>query len=44
MKPGKSHQEKEWWYYNKDIKQLQKVPDGLIPEIDAQYLDMDAPF
>jgi len=46
MMPGKNRHEDEfiWWYYDENEKQLRKVPDGLIPEIDQQYLDVDAPF
>jgi hypothetical protein len=46
MMPGKNHREDEftWWYYDENEKQVRKVPDGLIPEIDQQYLDENAPF
>ena len=46
MMPGKNHREDEfiWWYYDENEKQIRKVPDGLIPEIDQQYLDENAPF
>lgn len=46
MMPGKNHREDEfiWWYYDENEKEVRKVPDGLIPEIDQRYLDENAPF
>ena len=47
MVPGKNRRYKEftWWYYDQNLKELRKVPDGLVPEIDQEYLDENAlPF
>jgi len=43
--PGKNFREKEfiWWFYNTGTKTLEKVPDSFIPDIDAEYLDPNAP-
>jgi hypothetical protein len=46
MVPGKNRREKEfiWWYFDQRVKELRKVPDGLIPDIDPEYLDENAPL
>ena len=45
MVPGKNWREKEfvWWYFSDMTRKLERVPEGLIPEIDQQYLDPNAP-
>ncbi|KAF8153331.1 hypothetical protein B0H34DRAFT_861457 [Crassisporium funariophilum] len=46
MVPGKNCCKKEfsWWYYDRNAKELCKVPEGLVPEIEQQYLDENAPL
>ena len=46
MLPGKNRRYKEftWWYFDQNFKELRKVSDGLIPEIDPEYLDENAPL
>jgi len=43
--PGKNLREKEfvWWFFNTVTRVVEKVPDGFVPDIDAEYLDFDAP-
>lgn len=43
--PGKNFRAKEfeWWFYNARTKAVEKVPDGFIPDIDPEYLDINAP-
>lgn len=43
--PGKNYRAKEfeWWFYNDRTKAVEKVPDGFIPDIDPEYLDINAP-
>ena len=43
--PGRNFRAKEfeWWFYNARTKAVEKVPDGFIPDIDPEYLDIHAP-
>jgi hypothetical protein len=43
--PGKNLRAKEfeWWFYNARTKAVEKIPDGFIPDIDPEYLDINAP-
>jgi len=45
MVPGRNFRAKEfiWWFYNTRTETVEKVPDGLIPDIDSEYLDPNAP-
>ena len=45
MVPGRNVCAKEfiWWFYNTHTKTVEKVPDGLIPNINSEYLDPNAP-
>ena len=45
MVPGRNFRVKEfiWWFYNTCTETVEKVPDGLIPNIDSEYLDPNAP-
>ena len=42
--PGRNFRAKEfeWWFYNARTKAVEKVPDGFIPDIDPEYLDIHA--
>jgi hypothetical protein len=43
--PGKNvcHCEFTWYYYSQETKTVEIVPNGFIPVIDPQDLDMNAP-